>query len=94
MTSTRALKAAATPEAPLIVPPVTTRTASQKTTSKQFKIAFALVLGHLRKRRVCSVRSWYAITTSDLMPCIAGVMSVKRASSGGRFRLRVLDLPL
>ena len=58
MTNTKALSAAAAPEAPPTVPPVTTRTANQKTTSRQFKIAFAFVLAHLRKRRVCSVRSW------------------------------------
>jgi hypothetical protein len=58
ITSTKALRAAVAPEAPLTVSPVTTRTASQKMTSKQFKIAFAFVLAHLRKRRVCSVRSW------------------------------------
>jgi hypothetical protein len=58
ITSTKALRAAAAPDAPPTVPPVTMRTVSQKTTSKQFRIAFAFVLAHLRKRRVCSVRSW------------------------------------
>jgi len=56
--SVSALSAAA---APLALPtpiPVTTSTASQNTTSTLFRMAFAFVLAHLRKRARCSVRSW------------------------------------
>lgn len=53
----RALMAAAAPKLPVRLFPLTTTTASQKTTSRQLRIAFALRLAHFWNEALWAVRS-------------------------------------
>ena len=78
-----------------LLPIVTTiTTVSQNTISTELIMALAFKLRHLRKRAVCSARSWYAMKTMDFSPCCVTRVSSVYANAGGVYRGLTMLIPI